>query len=237
MQFVDLDLPTPAENLACDEALLDHCEETGDDEILRIWESPQYFVVVGYANRVDLEVNQERCRARGIPILRRCSGGGTVVQGPGCLNYSLVLKASKNDALQTVTQTNQFIMERHRALFQSTTGKGVEVQGHTDLAMGGFKFSGNAQRRRKDHFLFHGAFLLNFDLGLIQDLLKMPSKQPHYRENRRHEDFLTNLELPSGTIKDLLRRAWMATNSEWEIPDTPAALLEKYQSDEWNLKF
>ena len=59
----DLTLPTPAENLACDEALLCQCEETGGDEILRFWEPVQPFVVVGYANAVASEVNAAACQS------------------------------------------------------------------------------------------------------------------------------------------------------------------------------
>src|SRR5688572_29608059 len=108
MKYLDLTLPTPAENLACDEALLDFCEQTGGSEILRVWQPADYFVVVGYANKVELEVNSEYCRAKQIPILRRCSGGGAVVQGPGCLNYSLILNFANNRLLQTIPRTNRF---------------------------------------------------------------------------------------------------------------------------------
>ena len=237
MHYMDLALPTAAENLACDEALLDFCEDTGAPEILRVWESSEYFVVVGYANKVGLEVNLEACQSRQIPILRRCSGGGTVVQGPGCLNYSLVFRVAANDSLQTVTQTNRFVMGRHRDIFGTDTGRRVEIEGHTDLAMGGVKFSGNAQRRRKNYLLFHGVFLLDFDLHLIEELLKMPSKQPTYRGNRSHKEFLVNLKWPAAKMKRQLREAWNASDSseiKWEIPE---ALIAKYRSKEWNLKF
>jgi lipoate-protein ligase A len=56
MKFVERTLSTPAENLACDEALLDECEATGQ-EMLRVWESPVHFVVVGYGNRIETEVD------------------------------------------------------------------------------------------------------------------------------------------------------------------------------------
>jgi hypothetical protein len=62
MHLLDLTLPTPAENLACDEALLDLCEEGGAGEVLRFWEPREYFVVVGYANKVASEVNVNACR-------------------------------------------------------------------------------------------------------------------------------------------------------------------------------
>src|ERR1019366_4870445 len=91
LHSLDLTLPTPAENLACDEALLDACEAGRHPPVLRFWESPEHFVVVGYSNPVATEVNVEACQAAGVPILRRCTGGGTVVQGPGCLNYALIL--------------------------------------------------------------------------------------------------------------------------------------------------
>src|SRR6185369_10225818 len=112
MKLLDATLPTPAENLACDEALLDLCEEAGV-EVLRFWESRQPFVVVGYGNRIEREVNVEECRRRSIPILRRCTGGGTVVQGPGCLNYSLTLRIPEGGPLTTVTGTNKFVMQRN----------------------------------------------------------------------------------------------------------------------------
>ena len=59
MKHLDLTLPSPTENLACDEALLDWCEENGGKEVLRFWESPETFVVVGYANKIAVEVNVE----------------------------------------------------------------------------------------------------------------------------------------------------------------------------------
>src|SRR5262245_29464931 len=92
MRLLDYTFPTPEENLACDEALLDLCEAGHAPEVLRFWEPSSHFVVVGYANRIADEVNVTECRTRGIPILRRCSGGGTVLQGPGCVNYALVLR-------------------------------------------------------------------------------------------------------------------------------------------------
>src|SRR5690242_10091550 len=120
MKFLDRTLPTPAENLACDEALLDWCED-GDcaDEILRVWEPAEHFVVVGYANQVATEANVAACEAKRIPILRRCSGGGTVLQGPGCLNYALVLRILDHGPIGTISAANRFIMERNCRAIQA----------------------------------------------------------------------------------------------------------------------
>ncbi|MCC6822187.1 MAG: lipoate--protein ligase family protein, partial [Verrucomicrobia subdivision 3 bacterium] len=194
MTLLDLNLASPAENLALDEALLDAAEAGTGGEVLRFWESPTPFVVVGYANKVASEVNIAACEARGIPILRRCSGGGTVVQGPGCLNYAVVLRITADGPTRNISAANQFIMERNRAAVASLTPQSstfnISLRGPTDLALGNLKFSGNAQRRRKNFLLFHGSLLLDFQLPLISELLNMPSLQPDYRNSRAHEEFI-----------------------------------------------
>ena len=284
MRHLDLTLPSPAENLACDEALLDWCESGEGAECLRFWESPEPFVVVGYANKVATEVNVAACEARKIPILRRCSGGGTVVQGPGCLNYTLVLPITKDGPLHSIPVANQFIMRRNRAAFEpagrvtpcappdgwseaadepaplrfgaASPARGdacptirgqrtarpvnaIAVRGHTDLAIGGRKFSGNSQRRRKHFLLFHGTFLLNFDLALISELLRMPSTEPDYRENRKHADFLTNINISAEKVKSAMQKAW---NADSPLDNPPLEKIktmarEKYLTNEWNFKF
>ncbi len=235
----DLTLPSPAENLACDEALLDLCEEGLAAQVLRFWETSTPFVVVGYANHAAAEVNLPFCRQQGIPVLRRCSGGGTVLQGPGCLNYLLVLRINGADALASIAGANQFILQRHQQALSALFGSPVQRQGHTDLAIGGRKFSGNAQRRRKHCLLFHGSFLLDLDLELVEKTLHMPSRQPGYRANRSHSDFLMNLKTTASLLKTALVNTWDAASPLPEIPFDQIARLvrDKYSREEWNLKF
>ena len=242
MKHLDLTLPSPAENLACDEALLDGCEENGGEEVLRFWEARGTFVVVGYANKIATEANVENCRAKKIPVYRRCSGGGTVLQGVGCLNYALVLRIADDGPCRTITSANQFVMERNRATIATLNSQlstlNFSISGHTDLALNGLKFSGNSQRRRKNFLLFHGTFLLNFDLALVGEFLRMPSLQPDYRASRSHDDFLVNLKLPADEVKSALIKSWGATDELKNIPRPEIQKLaaQKYSADEWNLK-
>lgn len=235
MKLFDHSLPSPAANLACDEALLDLCNATGA-EVLRFWESKEIFVVLGFSNSLATEVNLEACRREGAGIFRRCSGGGTVLQGPGCLNYSLALKIERA-GLETIPAANRHIMEKHQAALAAVLGRSVEIRGHTDLALAGVKFSGNAQRRQRRALLFHGTFLLDFDLGLIEKFLAMPSRQPEYRAGRSHELFLTNLKIPAAAVKDALAQTWSARAPLPSPPDCQALIAEKYSRNEWNLRF
>lgn len=240
MKRLELTLPSPAENLAADEALLDWCEAGAGDETLLFWEPRAAFVVVGYANQVAAEVNIPACEAKGIPVFRRCSGGGTVVQMPGGLNYSLILRIEESTQTRNITAANQFIMEKNRAAIKNAIPQSrISIRGHTDLCLGDLKFAGNSQRRRKKFLLFHGTLLLDCDLALISELLRMPSAQPDYRASRPHSEFVTNLKLPAEKMKAALAEAWQANDALNHPPLDAIARLarEKYSTREWNYKF
>jgi lipoate-protein ligase A len=241
MKWCNLNLSSPAEQLAGDEALLDWCENGLGEETLLFWEPRETFVVVGYANKVATEVNVAACASKGVPIFRRCSGGGTVLQGPGCLNYALFLRITEANPCHSITSANQFIMERNRAAVESAfrnPQSAIVVRGHTDLCLGNLKFSGNSQRRKKTFLLFHGTFLLNFDLAVVGEFLRMPSFQPDYRASRSHDDFLVNLNLPAVQVKAALQKAWGATDELENFPEQVVQRLakEKYLTHEWNFK-
>lgn len=235
MHLLDCTLPSPAENLACDEALLDVAETGDGPPLLRFWEAAQPFVVMGFANKLEEEVDQAACRERQVPILRRCSGGGTVVQGPGCLNYTLILKGEETGPLRSVTSTNCFLMQRHRLALRELLRREVTVEGVTDLAMDGRKFSGNAQRRRRRWLLFHGTFLYDFNLELIAKVLRLPSRQPAYRHGRAHLEFLMRLPVGRQAIQEALCNTWEIAPGKVHLPAAAIAKLvtERYGNEAW----
>jgi len=243
MKILDLTLPTPEENLACDEALLDLCEDGGVDEILRFWQPLQHFVVLGYSNKRNAEINEFSCAADQIPVLRRTSGGGTVLQGPGCLNYTLVLRIPESGPLTSLVGTNCHVMKQNRAAVARIAGAGLEsleVRGTSDLCLGDLKVSGNAQRRKRSFFLFHGTFLLGMDLSLIEKYLAMPERQPEYRAGRAHRAFVRNLSgVSAAQIKAALAREWGASGATQEAPTEQIQKLisERYTQKTWNEKF
>ena len=235
MKLVDRTLQDPARNLACDEALLELCEAGFDHDLLRFWEPREHFVVLGYSSRIHADVELSRCQRRGIPVFRRCSGGGTVLQGPGCLNFSLILRLEGRPVLETITGTTRHIMRAHQQALDPVAGGGVQVEGFSDLARGGIKFSGNAQRRKRRAVLFHGTFLLNLDLALVAELLPVPGRQPPYRRNRPHQEFLTNLQVPAPQLKEVLARAWEASGTLEVLPMERIEELRRdvYSAREW----
>lgn len=235
MLYLDLTLPTIEENLALDEGLLDACEEEGTEAVLRFWEPAQHAVVLGYSRRVVDDVNTERCREKGVPILRRASGGGTVVQGPGCLNYAVVFPLDSLGTDRSIRSINAFVMERHRAALSGFLSRSVEARGTSDLTIGSMKISGNAQRRRQRFALVHGTLLLSLDLGLVEALLPVPDEQPWYRAGRGHSAFMMNLGANAAGIRNCLRKAWGAEGECLQIPleRTRKLLRSRYGSTDW----
>jgi lipoate-protein ligase A len=239
MKYLDLTFDDAARNLACDEALLELAEaQQLNDSLLRVWESANYFVVLGHSNPMSSEINVAACEANGISILRRMSGGGTVMQGPGCLNYSLIL-TSTTHRLSSIGGDFHYVLERHRNLIAQLAGVAARIDGISDLTVKGRKFSGNAQYRKSRAVLIHGTFLLGFDLSLIDRYLHLPAKQPLYRRGRPHAAFLANLDLASDAVCDSLREVWLAGEVFSEVPlkRIEALVRERYGQDAWSKKF
>ena len=211
VRLLDLTLPSPEENLALDEALLDELDEHGGDPILRFWESDRYFVVLGPSCRLVEDVHVAACEQDGVRVLRRASGGGTVLQGPGCLSYAFVLPLTVHPDLGDIRSTNRVILERI-ALALRRWEPATAFRGISDLAIDGMKISGNAQRRKRHALLFHGTILHAMTGELIARYLKQPARQPEYREGRPHGAFLRMIEVPPADLKQTIAAAWGAVS-------------------------
>jgi len=217
LRLLDLTLPLPVENLALDEALLEELNEWGGNPVLRFWESDRHFVVLGRASRVADDVDLTACHKDGLPILRRASGGGTVLQGPGCLSYALVLPLDWHPDLANIRSTNQFILEQMAAALRRWEPTTV-FRGISDLAIGDRKISGNAQRRTGKSLLFHGTILHDMGADLIARYLKHPSRQPEYRSDRPHQAFLRTINASPQAIKQAIAAAWSAEPMDTGLP-------------------
>jgi lipoate-protein ligase A len=234
MHFLDLTLPSAAENLALDEALLLEAEAGQGGEVLRLWEWPHPAVVLGSGCVLRDEVDEEACAADGVPVLRRSSGGGTVLLGSGCLLYSLVLACDRDLALGAVRASYGYILERMSEALAGIV-PGVEQAGISDLAAAGRKFSGSAQQRKRSFLLHHGTLLHGFDLGLIGRYLRPPARQPEYRGGRDHLAFLMNLPCPGDELRCRLRTAWQAgaERSSWPQREVAELVRGKYSRVAW----
>ncbi|MEN0109456.1 MAG: lipoate--protein ligase family protein [Planctomycetota bacterium] len=236
MRLIDATLPTPAENLALDEALL----ACGGDEALRLWEADAPFVVLGRSSRVGDEVDVDRCREEAIPVLRRVSGGASIITGPGCLMYAVTLDLAKRPQLADLGAAHAFVLGRVVEAIRDHEPT-ARIAGTSDLACerdGGMrKFSGSSLRRVRDRLLYHGTLLYGFDLTLVPRLLRHAPRQPEYRAARPHADFITNLQAANRqSIVESLVRSWGVHPGEATVSEramTRELVADKYVTDAW----
>ena len=157
MHLTQQTIPTLAENLAFDEAMLVHGEETGK-EFLRVWEWPRFAVVLGAGGILADDVNLAECQADGVEIARRSSGGGTVLIGQGCLLFSLVLPFDRSNDLCDVRRSYPWILDRVLDNLPLTRAE-LALNGSSDLNFADRKYSGNDQHRKRTHLLHHGTLV------------------------------------------------------------------------------
>lgn len=239
MLYLDHTSTTWASNVALDEWLLREASEgrlPGD--VLRIWEPGSSGVILGRGSRAAQEIDQEACQRDQIAVVRRCSGGASVVGGPGCLMYALVLGPQHFPAGRRIPDAHRLVLDR-MAQSLAQDGHVVRRQGTSDLTWGDGphprKCSGNSLRWSRSHVLYHGTLLYDFDVQPVGRWLAHPPREPDYRQGRTHSEFLGNLGLAVGRIRDMLVQCWQAdTELSPPTPDRLAELIQtRYENPDW----
>jgi lipoate-protein ligase A len=237
MRYLDLSFCEPAMNLAFDEALLEAVDQGHAEDTLRLWESPVPFVVLGTSQTLAEEVREDACAADAVPILRRCSAGGCVLQGPGCLNYALALRYGDTPELRRIRGSYCYILKR---ISDALARRGIHAchAGISDMAMAGRKVSGNAQRRCRHALLHHGTLLYHADTGAMARYLAEPRDRPDYRGDRTHDRFVAALPLARAELCAMIAEAFglpsvPAPPSGLELARAQVLAAEKYANPAW----
>lgn len=209
MQLEDHGALPPGRGLALEMAALRRLEQAAGGkpppparERLLVWESVRPAVVVSRQGEPAAWVHGAACAARGVPLLRRESGGGAVVVGPGCLNVALVLSLDGRPWLADVGCSYDWLLGGVAGVLALD---GIAVRA-SDLALRGRKFAGHAQRRVRGALLHHGVLLYDLDLDLVDALLPEPPRRPAWRRDRTHREFLTNVPLARAEVVRRLGR-------------------------------
>jgi lipoate-protein ligase A len=148
------------------------------------------------------------------------------VIGPGMLNVAVVLPVSAAPGLGAVDVAQAYVLGRIGRAIRDR-GPAVELLGSGDLTVDHRKFSGSAQRRLRTHFLVHATLLYGFPLEWVDRYTHLPRRQPSYREQRSHEDFLVNLDLPRPLLIEAVRSAWLPAERSTQLTAVPEDLVRE----------
>ena len=189
LEIVVSPLRSVAENLAIDEEMTRGAASDGR-LTLRLWWGGSTTVVVGSSEKPEEVADLGACRRLGVEVIRRSTGGGTVLQTRDVLNYSLTGPAQGMPNMKTLFALGA------RLLIGALARLEVEgtPRGISDVAVGDRKISGNAMAKRWGGLLLHGTLLLDLDLEMVDACLLHPPREPDYRGRRSHREFLTTLK-------------------------------------------
>ena len=182
------------ENMALDEAVFRETVRNNRPPTLRFygWRSPA--VSIGYFQKLENEIHADRCRASGVDIVRRITGGKAVYHRDE-VTYALTAGRSASLFPDDISRTYEIIS---RCLARGLSFLGINARMakadpgaalHTrresccfsvpfgsELLVEGRKICGSAQTRTQGGFLQHGSLLMRFDpvetaalMGPLQD--------------------------------------------------------------------
>ncbi|KAF8057738.1 hypothetical protein HT031_005922 [Scenedesmus sp. PABB004] len=157
---------------------------------------PSPAIVMGISGQVSELIDVPAARAQRLRVIKRFTGGGTVVVDRGTLLTALILQDGAVPGLECFPMP---IMRWTEAFYAGVfAGHGQFALREHDYVFGGRKFGGNAQAITSRRWLHHTSLLWDFDPANMAALTN-PAKQPKYRGGREHGSFLVKLKhvLPS----------------------------------------
>ena len=231
----------PYWNLAAEEYLL-----TGISEpVFRLWRNAPSVIVGRYQNAAA-EINSEYVRTRGIPVVRRLTGGGAVFHDLGNVNYTFIdRKVEGEDTSAMFRRFTAPVIEALRSL-----GVEASLEGRNDLVIDGRKFSGNAVCVHGGRVLQHGTLLFSASVADLSGALNTRPEKFIGKSVQSNRSRVTNISehLPpahaSMTVEDFISylQSFIADStgmrtrsySAAEKADIERLRNEKYSTWQWN---
>jgi lipoate-protein ligase A len=244
-------------NMGLDQALLEAVSRGASPPVLRLYGWIPPAVSVGYFQGLAEEVDLDACKRYGVDVVRRISGGGSVFHLAE-LTYSMVIPLTHVLAGSTIHESYKILC--------AGIIRGLDLLGVSsrfvpinDIISGERKISGNAQTRRMGCLLQHGTILLENDVDLMFELLRVPSEKIKGKLIQDVKERITSLKtllgqpVPFDEAESALAEGFrQALSLEFisAVPggETPAALtpeeeerarelaLEKFGSSPWLFK-
>ncbi len=162
-----------AEGLAIDDTLPRSVDQHGSPPILHLYTFVPSAIVGKYQD-IEAALKLERCKARGVEYNRRATGGGTVIMGPQVvalgLGINLDYPGIKNGVSGVFESLSQVLCAA-----VSRFGVKARFRPRNDLEVEGKKLAGlSAAAESGKALLFHTSLLVDFDIGLMLDIMNTP---------------------------------------------------------------
>jgi len=177
-RLIRLEVHDASTNMAIDEAVAIARINNSVPNTLRLYRWKPSAVSVGRFQDVFNEVQVENCRLRGVDIVRRITGGGTVYHDSGGeITYSIVAKENDFGTTDVVHAYNTIckgLTEAAKLLGVHADFNPGDPHNCPNIAIDQKKVSGSAQFHKAGVLLQHGTFLLDINLEKMFMFLRVP---------------------------------------------------------------
>jgi lipoate---protein ligase len=162
---------------------------TGDGML--VWQPSETIIVLGQSNTPERSLVMENVLSDGIPITKRPTGGEAVILSP---RMAVITVARK---FEEMVRSRDFFMEVNGMILDLLAGLGVKnygTRGISDVTIGHRKILGSSMHRRENRLVYHAVLNIAEDPSIFERYLRHPSREPDYRRNRPHGEFVTSLK-------------------------------------------
>lgn len=169
-------------------------------------------VVMGISGQPSQLINLEKMILSPLPLIRRFSGGGTVVIDEQTLFITFICQAKEVEIAPFPLAIMQWSADFYSSLFPPS----IFALKENDYTTKGRKWGGNAQLITKERWLHHTSILWDYQKEKM-DYLLYPPKTPLYRGSRSHEEFICRLR-DYWTTSEEFQKQWLKeVSQEFEI--------------------
>ena len=164
---------------------------SGTGNGMLVWQPAGTQIVLGQSNTPERSLIIENIEADNIPVTKRPTGGEAVV-----LTRQMAVITVARQFRETITSKDFFKVINGMMLdMLSDLGiKNYGMKGISDITIDNRKILGSSMHSREKRLVYHAVLNISEDSGIFERYLKHPGREPDYRLNRRHSEFVTSLK-------------------------------------------
>ena len=155
-----------------------------------IWIPEETCIVLGRSNNLADSLFTEDVEADNVPVYKRPSGGEAVVLSNKMIVLSVAV--AQADFKSGKTYFMDYNIKIISAL-KSLDIKELGYKGISDITIKDLKILGSSIYQNKIGVFYHAVLNVSESVSLIEKYLKHPIREPDYRKNRNHKEFVTSL--------------------------------------------
>jgi lipoate-protein ligase A len=176
-----------------------HSLGADDDPVLTIVSPEEPYVCVGMHQEIGKEVDEEFCKAQGLPVIRRHVGGGAVYLDRNQMFFHFMFPRAK--APQMAANLYPRFIEPAVRTYREL-GVQAEYRPINDIQVNGRKIGGTGAASIGEATVMVGSFMFDFDTATMAKCLKVPSEKFRDKLKSTLDDYMTTMTKELATLPD-----------------------------------